>query len=150
MAMLGQRKDPFGSMRFFVDIGNVITGSFRECGGLGSETELIETKEALKGGFTIYIKTPGALKWENISLKRGITDSMEIWEWRKQVEQGDVEGARMNGSIIMYDSEGNQSARWNFIKGWPQKVTGPSFNATSNEIGVEELVIVHEGLVRDS
>lgn len=147
---LGQRRDPLGSMRFFVDIGNVITGSFRECGGLGSETELIETKEALKGGFTIYIKTPGALKWENISLKRGITDSMEIWEWRKQVEQGDVEGARMNGSIIMYDSEGNISARWNFIKGWPQKVTGPSFNATSNEIGVEELVIVHEGLVRDS
>jgi len=66
------------------------------------------------------------------------------------VEQGDVEGARMNGSIIMYDSEGNQSARWNFIRGWPQKVSGPSFNATSNEIGVEELVIVHEGLVRES
>ena len=147
---LGQRRDPFGSMRFFVDIGNVITGSFRECGGLGSETELVETKEALKGGFMIYIKTPGALKWENISLKRGITDSMEIWEWRKEVEQGNVEGARMNGSIIMYDSEGQQSARWNFIRGWPQKVSGPSFNATSNEIGVEELVIVHEGLVRES
>ena len=147
---LGQRRDPLGSMRFFVDIGNVITGSFRECGGLGSETELIESKEALKGGFTIYIKTPGALKWENISLKRGITNSMEIWEWRKEVEQGNVEGARMNGSIIMYDSEGQQSARWNFIRGWPQKVSGPSFNATSNEIGVEELVIVHEGLVRES
>lgn len=150
MAALGQRRDPFGSMRFFVDIGDVITGSFRECGGLGSETELIETKEAIKGGFTVYIKTPGALKWENISLKRGITDSMEIWEWRKQVEEGDVEGARMNGSIIMYDTEGNQAARWNFIRGWPQKVSGPSFNATSNEIGVEELVIVHEGLLRES
>ncbi len=147
---LGQRRDPLGSMRFFVDIGNVITGSFRECGGLGSETELIESKEALKGGFTVFIKAPGALKWENISLKRGITNSMEIWEWRKEVEQGNVEGARMNGSIIMYDSEGQQSARWNFIRGWPQKVSGPSFNATSNEIGVEELVIVHEGLVRES
>lgn len=146
---LGQRKDPFGAMRFFVDIGDVITGSFRECSGLGSETELIETKESLKGGLTIYIKTPGALKWENISLKRGITDSMEIWNWRKKVEQGDVDGARRNGSIIMYDVEGNISARWNFLNGWPQKVSGPSFNATSNEIGVEELVIVHEGLIRD-
>ena len=146
---LGQRRDPFGAMRFFVDIGDVITGSFRECSGLGSETELVETKESIKGGLTIYIKAPGALKWENISLKRGITDSMEIWTWRKKVEQGDVEGARRNGSIVMYDVEGNISARWNFIRGWPQKVTGPSFNATSNEIGVEELVIVHEGLVRD-
>ena len=147
---LGPRRDPFGSMRFWVEIGDVITGSFRECSGLGSETELIETKEVVKGGFTVYIKAPGALKWENISLKRGITDSMDIWEWRKKVEEGDVDGARMNGSIVMYDSTGEASARWNFISGWPQKVSGPSFNATSNEIGVEELVIVHEGLVRDS
>jgi len=146
---LGNQTDPFASLRFFVDIGNVISGSFRECGGLGSETELIETKETKKGGHTLYMKTPGALKWENISLKRGITNSMQIWDWRKKVEQGDVEGARMDGSIIMYDSQNNDVARWNFTRGWPQKCSGPSFNATANEIGVEELVIVHEGLHRE-
>ena len=148
MAPLGGGKDPFASLRFFVDIGDVITGSFRECAGLGSETELIETKETVKGGFTLFLKTPGALKWENITLKRGITDSMQIWNWRKQVEEGDVDGARMNGSIVMYDSQNKDVARWDFIRGWPRKVSGPSFNSTSNEIGVEELEIVHEGLVR--
>jgi len=147
--MIGAKKDPYGAMRFNVDVGNWISGTFRECGGLGSETELIETKESMKGGYTEYIKVPGALKWENISLKRGITNSMEIWKWRKKVEQGDVDGARQNGSIIMYDSQNNDVARWNFLNGWPQKVSGPSMNATANEIGIEELVIVHEGLFRE-
>jgi phage tail-like protein len=141
------RRDPIGSMRFIVDVGDWIKGSFRECSGLGSETELIESKESQ--GHMVYAKVPGALKWENITLKRGVTDDMQIWNWRRKVEQGDVDGARTNGSIILLDAQGQQVARWNFENGWPQKVSGPSFNATSNEIGIEELVIVHEKIYRD-
>ena len=39
-------------------------------------------------------------------------------------------------------------ARWNFESGWPVKVSGPSVKADSNEIGIEELSIAHEGLWR--
>jgi len=145
---IGKRTDPFGSMRFEVEVKPWVSGSFRECTGLGSETELIETKESMPGGFTEYIKCPGALKWDNITLKRGITYSMELWQWRGKVEEGKVDDARANGSIKMYDSQNSCVARWNFENGWPQKVSGPTFNATSNEIGVEELVIVHEGVSR--
>ncbi len=144
----GQRKDPLVSFSFYVDIGGVVVGTFRECSGMGSETELIEAKESDKGKL-VYMKIPGALKWENIMLKRGITDSMDIWKWRKQVEQGDVKGARKNGSVIMYDQTNSEIARWNFVSGWPRKVSGPTFNAQSNEIGIEELEIVHEGIIRD-
>ena len=147
---IGGAKDPLVSLRFGVEIGNVVHGSFRECSGLGSETELVETKEAGPKGATVYRKVPGAMKWENITLKRGITDSMEIWKWRKKVEKGDVQGARMNGSIIMYDSQNREVARWNFVQGWPRKVTGPSMNAQNNEVGIEEMEIVHEGLERVS
>ena len=148
MASIGLRKDPLVSFSFYVEIQGAITGTFRECSGLGSETELIETKESDKGKLR-YMKVPGALKWENISLKRGITDSMDIWKWRKQVEEGKVDDARKDGSIVMYDQSNTEIARWNFHRGWPRKVSGPTFNAQSNEIGVEELEIVHEGISRD-
>jgi len=147
MALTGQRSDPLVSFSFYVDIGGYITGTFRECTGLGSETELIETKESDRGKL-VYMKIPGALKWDNISLKRGVTNSMDIYNWRRKVEQGDVAGARTNGSIVMYDQTNNEIARWNFTNGWPRKVTGPTFNAQANEIGIEELEIVHEGLER--
>lgn len=148
MPQLGMRKDPLASFSFYVDIQGAVVGTFKECSGLGSETELIEAKETDKGRL-VYMKMPGALKWENISLKRGITDSMDVWEWRKKVEEGDMSGARKNGSIIMYDQTNNEIARWNFSDGWPRKVSGPSFNAENNEIGIEELEIVHEGIARD-
>ena len=144
----GQRKDPLTSFSFFVEVAGHVKGTFRECSGLGSETELIEAKESNKGKL-VYMKIPGALKWENISLKRGITDSMDIWKWRKQVEKGDVAGARTDGSIVMYDQTNGEVARWNFSAGWPRKVSGPTFNAQNNEIGIEELEIVHEGIIRD-
>ena len=148
MAM-GMRTDPLTSFRFHVEIGGVVSGSFRECSGMGSETELIEVKEASANGKLIYMKVPGALKWENITLKRGITNSMQIWNWRKMVEEGSVDRARMNGSITMYDQMNMEVARWNFHNGWPRKVSGPTFNAQNNEIGIEELEIVHEGIYRD-
>ena len=147
MAATGQKSDPLVSFSFYVDIGGHIAGTFRECSGLGSETELIETKESERGKL-VYMKVPGALKWDNISLKRGVTNSMDIYNWRKKVEQGDVAGARTNGSIVMYDQTNNEVARWNFTRGWPRKVSGPTFNAQANEIGIEELEIVHEGIER--
>jgi phage tail-like protein len=144
----GQHKDPLVSFSFYVDVQGTVVGTFRECSGMGSETELIETKESDKGKIK-YMKVPGALKWENIVLKRGLTDSMEMWKWRKQVEQGDIANARKNGSIVMYDQTNTEIARWNFTNGWPRKVSGPTFNAQANEIGIEEMEIVHEGIVRD-
>jgi phage tail-like protein len=73
---------------------------------------------------------------------------MDMWTWRKQVEDGFVSDARKNGSIVMNDQEGNTVAMWDFQKAWPSKLTGPSVKSDSNEIGIEELVIVHEYIVR--
>ena len=93
-------------------------------------------------------KVPGRMKWNNITLKRGITDVMDMWDWRGKVEQGDVKGARTNGSITMYDQNAEALARWDFVEAWPSKITGPTYNATNNEIGIEEMEIVHNGYKR--
>jgi phage tail-like protein len=140
--------DPLVSFNFAIEISGVLTGFFTECAGLGSETEVTEHKVVGPGGKEVVRKIPGRLKWGDITLKRGITRNMDIWDWRKMIEDGNVSSARKDGSIMMFDQEGSEVARWNFTAGWPSKVSGPSVKSDSNEIGVEELTIVHEGIVR--
>jgi len=142
------REDPLVGCQFSLEIQGVIKGYFTEVSGLGSEHDIVEHKVVDESGHDMVMKIPGRLKWSDITLKRGITSSMDVWDWRKQVEDGDVQGARKNGSVVMYDQSYSQIARWNFSNAWPSKVSGPSLNAQNNEFGIEEMVIVHEGIER--
>jgi phage tail-like protein len=142
------REDPLIAHHFMLDVGGKITGYFTEVSGLGSETEVIEQKVVNDKGVEVVLKIPGRLKWGDITLKRGITTNMDLWQWRKMVEDGDVAGARTNGSIVMFDQDLAEAARWDFLNAWPSKLTGPAPKADSNEIGVEELILVHEYIVR--
>jgi phage tail-like protein len=143
-------KDPLVSSWFGVEFQGQVVGAFRECTGLGSENEVVEYKASGPRGEFVIKKVPGRLKWNNITLKRGITDSMDMWQWRKLVEQGKIDEARKNGTITMYNQQGEPVARWNFINAWPSKLTGPSANASNNEVAIEELEITHEGYERVS
>jgi phage tail-like protein len=140
-------QDPLVSAWFSVDFGGQIKGAFRECTGMGSENEVVEYK-GTENGVPVIHKVPGRMKWNNITLKRGITDSMDMWKWRQQVEKGQIEQSRKNGSIVMHNSEGAAIARWDFIRAWPSKLTGPSANAGNNEVGIEELELTVEGYER--
>ena len=146
--MTNARTDPLIGFHYAVEVQGMVTGYFTECSGLGSEHEVIEHKVVDDKGKEIIMKIPGRVKWENITLKRGTTDNLDIWNWRMKVEDGDVDGARANGSIVMFDQHLSEMARWNFENAWPVKVSGPSVKADSNEIGIEELAIAHEGLWR--
>jgi phage tail-like protein len=142
------REDPLLGFNFALDVGGAIKGYFTEVAGIGSENEVIEQKVVNEKGIEIVLRIPGRLKWGDITLKRGITSSMDLWDWRKKVEDGKVKDARKNGSIVMFDRELKESARGNFVNAWPSKITGPTPKADSNEIGVEELTIVHENISR--
>ena len=141
-------KDPLVSAWFGVEFQGQIVGAFRECTGLGSENEVVEYKSSGPKGEYIVKKVPGRLKWNNITLKRGITDAMDMWKWRKLVEQGDMSKARKNGTITMFNQKGDAIAKWNFTNAWPSKLTGPSANAANNEVAIEELELTHEGYER--
>lgn len=145
---MATREDPLVGFHFAVDMQGAVAGYFTECSGLGSEQEVIEHKVVTEQGQEVVLKLPGRLKWENITLKRGVTSNMDIWDWRKQVEDGDVESARRDGSIVMYDQNLEEVARWNFERAWPVKVTGPQPKADSNEISLEELTLAHEYIER--
>lgn len=148
--MANGHEDPLLGFHFALDLGGTIAGYFTECSGIGSEHEVIEHKVINEKGQEVVMKIAGRLKWENIVLKRGITSSMDIWDWRKTVEDGDLEGARRNGSIIMFDQKLNPVAQWDFERAWPIKVSGPQPKSDSNEIGLEEVTLAHEYIKRVS
>jgi phage tail-like protein len=146
--MADTQKDPLVSAWFGLEFQGVVTGAFRECTGLGSENEVVEYKASGAKGEQVIKKVPGRLKWNNITLKRGITDSMDMWEWRKLVEKGDMKAARKNGTVTMFNQKNEPIAKWDFVNAWPSKLTGPGANAGNNEVAIEEMEITHEGYER--
>ena len=89
-------------------------------------------------------KLPGLKKFGNITFKRGFTTGKELFEWRKKVMDGKTE--RASGSITLLDEARQTALSWTFNEAWPNKLEGPSFNAKNNEVAIETLEIVVEGL----
>lgn len=132
--------DPYRGYRFRIELDDVERGAFQECSGLDFSQDPIEYRE---GPDPLYVrKLPGLTKYSNIVLKWGITKDEELWEWREEALNGTIK--RKSGSIVLVDDEGNDKTRWDFQAGWPAKWTGPTFNATANEVAVETLEIAHE------
>ena len=140
----GDRKDPYRSFRFSVEYDGITRAGFRECSGLDSSQDPVEYREG--DDDPTARKLPGLVKYSNITLKRGLTDDVDFQNWRQDAVDGKVQ--RRNGSIILRDTTGAEVARWNFREAWPSKWTGPSFNATGNEVAIETLELAHEGVVK--
>ncbi len=138
------RMDPYRNSNFLVEIDGITQAGFSDCSGFGATTEPIEYREG--GENTTVRKLPGVTKYPNITLKWGLTDSTELYEWYRQVVKGNVK--RKNGSIIVLDMTGQEKLRWNFSNGWPAKWDGPDFTAKGNDVAIETLEIAHEGIER--
>lgn len=136
----GTRTDPYRGYNFLVEIDGITQAGFQEVSGLDASSDPIEYRE---GNDPNHVrKLPGLNKYSAITLRRGITDSDELWKWYQTVQVGKAE--RKNGSIVLLDDAGQEKLRWNFVNAWPTKWTGPSFNSTSNAVAVEALDIAHE------
>jgi phage tail-like protein len=127
---MARETDPLVGFHFQLDLGGVVAGYFTEISGLGSENEVVEHK-VVEGGKQKVQKIPGRLKWGDITLKRGITAMMDIWQWRKLVEDGMVDAARTNGSIIMLDQELTPLLNGILKAHGPQKYPVHRFNLTA-------------------
>ena len=143
-------EDPLLGFNFALLLEGNLSGYFTECSGIGSEHEVVEHKVDDDSGHEMIRKIAGRLKWGDVTLKRGITSAMDIWEWRDSVVAGDMGNSRKNISIQMLDRTYSPVATWHFEKAWPSKVTGPSLKSDDNNFGVEEVTIVHEGMYRET
>jgi phage tail-like protein len=141
---VGTRTDPYRVYNFLVEIDGITRAGFRECSGLDTSNDAIDYREGIDP--RAVRKLPGMTKYTNITLKWGMTDDAQLWDWRKKAMDGSVE--RKNGSIVLMDETGAEKLRWNFREAWPTKWTGPSLNATGSEVAIETLELAHEGLVK--
>lgn len=141
MPQTGDRNDPFAAFNFLVDIGGAVAG-FSECSGLTTESDVIEYRN---GNEDITVrKLPGLKKFTAIVLKRGYTNSKELWDWRKKVIDGKTE--RRDGTITLLNEARQTALQWNFYFGWPSKWEGPTLNAKTNDAAIETLTITLEKL----
>jgi phage tail-like protein len=139
-----QIQDPYGNFRFLVEIDGITRAAFQECSGFDSTCEVKEYREG--GENTTVRKLPGLTKYSNIQLKWGMTDDVQLYDWHRGVVQGEIE--RRNGSIVLLGRNGQEVARWNFVRAWPTKWDGPDFKADSNDLAIETLELAHEGIER--
>lgn len=142
------RTDPYRNFSYLVEIDGITQAGFSEATIPDSTQEPIEYREGNEP--TTSRKLPGLRKYGNVSLKWGITDSLDLYDWRKLVEQGKMKDARRNMAIILMDEEGNPKSRWEFTDAWPSKYDAPDMNAKGTDVAIETLEIVHEGMVRVS
>ncbi|MCM1565326.1 MAG: phage tail protein [Dehalobacter sp.] len=142
------RADPYRQFRFKVEIDGITQAGFSECTFADTTTDVAEYREGDEP--PRFRKLSGLTKFGNITLKWGITDSMDLYNWRQQVIDTGAERARKNMSIILIDEAGADKARWNIERAWPSKYDPMDFNAKGNDVGIETMEIVHEGFKRVS
>jgi len=136
----GTREDPLLGMNFLIEIDGLTQGGFQEVSGLENTTLPIEYREGTDPNH--QRKLTGLNIFTPLTLKRGITTSSELWDWRQTVLDGKAD--RRNGSIVLLDDTGAEKVRWNFSAAWPSKWTGPAFNAAAAAVAIESLELTVE------
>jgi len=131
----GDRRDPYRSFNFRVEIDGVKVGSFSEVSGLSSDGDIVEYRNGDDKKLHVT-KLMGLRKVSNLTLKRGYSDNRELWSFRANIVNGVAD--RRNGAIVLMDEQRNDVMRWEFEAGWIHKIDGPSFNAKGNEVGIEK------------
>jgi phage tail-like protein len=128
-----------------VEVEGIEQAGFSEVSGFDASLDVIEYRE---GTDTITPrKLPGLAKYGNITLKWGVTDSMDLYEWIQDcIVEGNIE--RKTVTIIAINEEGEDVATWQVMEAWPTKYTAPDFNATASEVAIEVLELAHEGMLR--
>src|ERR1700754_3828402 len=104
----GSRVDHYRGFNFLVEIDGITQAGFQEVSGLDTSTPSVDYRQGDFGTRGVS-KLPGINTYSAISLKRGLTDSDELWKWRQTVMDGSTE--RKNGSIVLLDEKGAEKMR---------------------------------------
>ncbi len=134
---------PIVKFHFQVEWGGTKIG-FTEVSGLDVETEVVEYRH---GASPEYHKTkmPGMQKYSNITLKRGTfaTDN-EFYQWWNTVKLNTIE--RRDITISLLNEEHAPIVVWKVKNAWPTKIQSTDLKADGNEVAIETMELVHEGL----
>jgi phage tail-like protein len=137
-----KRKDPYENFNFRVEIDGIMQAGFSEVSVLETIVDVVEYREGIE--LSHVRKLPGRVRYGNVVLKWGVTNSQELYNWWKGVRDGNV--IRKNMSVILIDQQRNDVKRWTVREAWPAKYQVGPLNAKGNDVLIEELVIANEGI----
>ena len=138
----GDRVDPYRSFNFRVEFDGLEVGSFSECSGLTAEGDAVDYRE---GTDPLHVrKLVGLRSFAMLVLKRGYTQNDELWRWWANIANGVAD--RRSGAVILLDEQRAEVIRWTVDNAWINKIEGPTFNATANEVAIESVELAHEGI----
>jgi phage tail-like protein len=140
------RTDPLRNFRFRLEIEGIAQANFSEVAIGETTTEAIDYREGHEP--THVRKLSGMTKFGNITLKRGITDSLDIWNWHRQIMAGQIQAQRKQVAIVVLDETGGDKARFVVSEAWPMKYDPSDLNGKGNEVLIELLELVNEGIER--
>ena len=123
---------------------------FHEVSGLSVDYEVVEHKTIDAQGRPLVQKLPGRISYGAVTLKRGITADLSLWQWHKSIFEETVEKARTTVLITLYDAGYHELFHWTLARAWPSKISGPQFVADSTDVALEELTIVYESFLKES
>jgi phage tail-like protein len=126
-----------------VEVNSIICAAFSECSGLGIT---IDKEIYLEGGLNdqqhVLLKQA---KFNDVNLKRGITDDISFWEWVSKVLSG-AQKQRYDVNIILFNQAGDRMQTWTLVRAIPVGWKAPSLQASANSVAIEELNLAYEGL----
>lgn len=140
---VGDRIDPYLAFAFLVEVDGVASAGFHEVTGLHAELEVFDYRE---GGVNEYVhRLPGPARYPaNLTLRRGVTDATELWDWWREASRGNVE--RRNVSVLLLTSDRQVARRWAFVDAYPVRWVGPELRAGSPAVALEAFELAHRGL----
>ncbi len=143
---------PLPKFHFLVEWAPGVNTGFTEVTGLTVETEAIDYRH---GASPEYHKTkrPGLQKYSNITLKRGTFEKdNNFFEWWKETKFFEAKGAKVRRDVTvkLLDEAHNPIITWVIKNAWPIKVQAADLKADANEIAIESIELVHEGLVTNN
>ena len=142
-----QRTDPYRAYNFVLEIDGVPKGAFSEVGGLTAEGDSVDYREGTDVQPNVR-KLVAMRKFSNITLKRGYTADKSLWQWYVNIFNGVAD--RRNVTIVLMNERREPVLRWNAENAWINKIEGPALKASSNDVAMESLELVHEGLTLET
>ncbi len=140
------RKDPLGNFRFRVEIDGLAVAGFSHV-VIGATT--IDTIDYREGTDPSRVrKLPGLTRYGNVTLTRGVTDSLEFANWQRTVIQGDIGSGRRGIAIVVQDETGADAARFLVSNAWPVGYVPGDLIAKGNDVFIELLELANEGIER--
>jgi len=146
------RENPYSAFNFLVALGGAqgdggegtIIGGFSDASGLGMDVNYSEYRNGNEK-FNTARKIPNTHKLDDVTLKRGLVGSTDLFEWIKTVRDGTADPR--NVTVTLMDEARNDVASWRLRNAQPKKWTGPTLAGKGGgEVSMEELHLVHEGI----